>query len=508
MHCDESVLADKSGTLLEEGRYKYDPREFHGPTLHYLTLLPARLQGVRRYVDMNEVTLRSVPASAGALLVASHFLLLPVLGPVAAISAALLSAVSPAMVYYSRYYIHETLLVFFTFGALISICRYLRQRSAGWAMAAGAFLGLVFATKETSIIVAASLGLGLVLSLAWEKWRGETSPPLRTLVSGRHLLLAFLAAALISMALFSSFLGNPRGIIDSVTSIRIYVERAGSSSIHAHPWYYYLALLLYFHGEGGPYWSEGFIIFLAVFGFASALGKTDFGGMDRRMLRFIGFYTLLMIAMYSAIPHKTPWCLLGFLHGLILMAGAGIVRLLQACRTTGAKRLIPALLAVATVHLGWQAWAGSYRFDSDPRNPYVYAHTSRDVYEMVRRVEGLAGAHPAKLAMPIQIISRENLWPLPWYLRRFSDIGWWNGVPDEVPSAPLILATPDMEPALVRKLYDLPPPGERELYMNIFDRVLELRPQVEIRGYAAKTLWDEYRRQEAAGSLSPPLDTR
>ena len=53
-------------------------------------------------------------------------------------------------------------------------------------------------------------------------------------------------------------------------------------------------------------------------------------------------------------------------------------------------------------------------------------------------------------------------------------------------NAPVIVVTPEMEPALVRKLYDLPPPGERELYMSIFEEPVELRPQVELRGYAAR----------------------
>jgi hypothetical protein len=74
--------------------------------------------------------------------------------------------------------------------------------------------------------------------------------------------------------------------------------------------------------------------------------------------------------------------------------------------------------------------------------------------------------------------------------------------------APLILATPDMEPALVRKLYELPPPGQRELYMNIFERPVELRPQVEIRGYAAKSLWDEYRQWQATNSSATTPDIR
>ncbi len=61
----------------------------------------------------------------------------------------------------------------------------------------------------------------------------------------------------------------------------------------------------------------------------------------------------------------------------------------------------------------------------------------------------------------------------------------------------MILLTPDMEPELVRKIYDLPPPGERELYVSIFERPVELRPGVELLGYAQNTLWQEFRRREA-----------
>ena len=138
MHTDESVHAAKMGALVEHGRYAYDPVEYHGPTLNYLTLLPARVLGMARYVDLDERTLRSVPATMGVLEVAAAALLIPLIGAPAALVAALLTALSPATVFYSRYYIQETLLVFFSFGALISMCRYLSTPRVRWATGAGA----------------------------------------------------------------------------------------------------------------------------------------------------------------------------------------------------------------------------------------------------------------------------------------------------------------------------------------------------------------------------------
>ena len=237
-------------------------------------------------------------------------------------------------------------------------------------------------------------------------------------------------------------------------------------------------------------WTEGLIVVLAAVGGAAGWVAGGVPGADARVLRFLGFYTLLMLVVYSAVPYKTPWCLLGFLHGMILLAGAGAVFLVRVSRGFAMRALVCVVLVSAAAHLGWQAFAGSFRFAADPRNPYVYAQTGTDVFEVVGRLQELARVDPDGPSMPIQIISRQNLWPLPWYLRRFSRVTWWSGVSDEAPNAPVILATPDMEPALVRRLYDLPPPGERELYVSLFERPVELRPGVEVRGYAAKSLWD------------------
>ena len=38
LHNDEAVNATKLATLWDKGEYKYDPHEYHGPTLHYFSL--------------------------------------------------------------------------------------------------------------------------------------------------------------------------------------------------------------------------------------------------------------------------------------------------------------------------------------------------------------------------------------------------------------------------------------------------------------------------------------
>jgi hypothetical protein len=54
--------------------------------------------------------------------------------------------------------------------------------------------------------------------------------------------------------------------------------------------------------------------------------------------------------------------------------------------------------------------------------------------------------------------------------------------------APVILATPDVEPALLHHLYEVMPPGQRPLYVPLFAGHTELRPGLELRGYVQQSL--------------------
>jgi uncharacterized protein (TIGR03663 family) len=501
MHADEAVHADKLGTLLEGGGYAYDPVEFHGPTLYYLTLVPLRLEGARRYVEVDEAALRAVPAAFGTLLVLAHLLARPTLGLGGALWAALFAAISPAMVYYSRYYIHEMLLVAWSFGALLAAAAWLRRPSARSAAAAGFCAGLMLATKETAVIALGALFAALAVAFPSDggdvahpnAGRGRWPWPL----VARHLGLAAAVSLAVAALFFSSLLQRPAGLLDPLRAIQPYLERASQPSIHEHPWHYYLALLVHFPAQGTPFWSEGLILALAAAGALSAWTAAGAAGADRASLRMVAVYTAVMIVVYSAIPYKTPWCLLGFLHGLILLAGAGVAFLARRARAGLQRFVLGGLLAAALLHLGYQAYAASFPFAADPRGPYVYAHTSDDVFAIAERLQELAAAHPQREAMPLQVISRTNLWPLPFYLRRLTAVEWWTGVADDAKTAPVVVVTPEMEPALVRRLYDLPEPGERELYVSVFERPVELRPGVELRAYASARLWEAFRTREA-----------
>src|SRR5260221_11152214 len=54
MHNDEAVNAIKFGRLWEQGTYKYDPNEHHGPTLYYAQVALARVTGAPDFQHFTE----------------------------------------------------------------------------------------------------------------------------------------------------------------------------------------------------------------------------------------------------------------------------------------------------------------------------------------------------------------------------------------------------------------------------------------------------------------------
>jgi len=427
MHHDEANQAAKFGALLDRGEYRYDPGGHHGPSLYYLTLPAALAAGQKTFAELSETTLRFVPALFGVGLILLFLLLGGGLSREAALAAAALAAVSPAMTCYSRFYIQEVLLVFFLTGLIGSGWKYVQTRSAWWASAAGVSGGMMFATKETSVILFGSLAAASGLVILMDKPRPATRPAASKGRAGLHALLFVAAAAATAALFFSSFFRNFRGLIDSVRAIGQYLVQAGNPGVHAHPWYYYFQTLAYSKSAGGPVWSEAFLLFLAAAGGIAAFGHDAGKDGNPRFIRFVLFFTAITAAVYSLVPYKTPWNLLPFYLGLVLLAGNGVGLLLRISRFRLVKILILAALIPGFVNLAVQAYRANFAAHSDPANPYVYAPTSPDFLKLVAAVEKIAAAAPEKNDLLIKVIAPpDETWPLPWYLRSFGRVGYWT----------------------------------------------------------------------------------
>ena len=128
MHHDEANQAVKFGALLETGEYRYDFHDHHGPTLYYLTLPAAWLRGQHTLASLDERTLRGVTATFGVVTILLLPLMAAGIGRTAVAASALLLALSPAMVFYSRMFIQESLFACFTLAFVIGVGRVRDRR--------------------------------------------------------------------------------------------------------------------------------------------------------------------------------------------------------------------------------------------------------------------------------------------------------------------------------------------------------------------------------------------
>jgi uncharacterized protein (TIGR03663 family) len=482
MHHDEANQAVKFGALLETGDYRYDASDHHGPTLYYLTLPVAWLRGQRSLAALDVSTVRLVPIAFGAALILLMAAFGRGLGRPAAVAAAFLAAASPALTYYSRFYIQETAFTFFALAFLFAAGRYVLRPTLTGALWVGLLAGLAIATKETWMIVLPVAGLAVLGAATW------SGVPLPTRRMAGHVLAALLVVLAVSVIFYSSFFAHPGGIADWLRSFPIYRARGLGDGRHEEAWSYYVGLLAWSR-SGGVVFSEALVLSLAAIGAVAAIAgrprdAAPGGPGGSFWPRAIVIDSVMTAAVFSAIPYKTPWNLLPFYAGLVLVAGYGASRLVALARPRVLRVAVLLFLAAATWQLGAQAWRAAVRYGADPRNPYVYAHTTTDFLRLAARIEGLAAVHPDGAKVLIKVVAGPyEQWPLPWYLRRFTRVGYWPHASEAMPldQAPIIVSSQDEDPTIDAAL------GDR--YVTEF---YGLRPGVLLTLRVERGLWERF----------------
>jgi uncharacterized protein (TIGR03663 family) len=482
MHTDESVHAIKFLGLWETGDYRYDPHEYHGPSLYYATLPWVWLSGARTRGEITEGQLRTTSLVFGILLILLLGWTGRAMGAVATWAAAVLIAVSPAMVFYSRYFIHEMMLVVFTFGFLVCGWRMGWASGRGWAVGAGLFLGLMQATKETFVLAVIAAAAALAGVAFWARVRCE--PALGWRLRREHGLWGLAAFLAVSITLFTSFFQHWEGPLDAWRTYGPWLKRAEGQSPHVHAWTYYWSALCYTRRGSGPLWTEALVALLGLVGMAASLRAGGRPGGWVGWGRFMTFYTLGLSLIYSLIPYKTPWCVLGFWHGWVVMAGAGVAVLWSWRRHPAWRIGVAVVLAAGVTHLAAQAHRTAFRYADSQRNPHVYAHTLSSVLELMERVDALIEVSPQGAQTVVKVMAEgQDYWPLPWYLRE-RRAGYYPAVPStlEEAMADILITSPQFEPRVQAVL------GERMTSLGMFG----LRPGVFLQLHVESELWARY----------------
>ena len=162
MHTDEAVNGVMIYQMLAGESVAFDPSHYHGPLLRYLAIPVVKLADLVTGSGLTEKSLRLLTALAGGAIVLMILGYKGLIGQKAAYIAAGFAAVSPPLIYYSRYFIHESIFVLCSLIFLKQLWRFWLERNWRQAVWAGVWIGVLHAVRETVVLVLFAAAVGLI----------------------------------------------------------------------------------------------------------------------------------------------------------------------------------------------------------------------------------------------------------------------------------------------------------------------------------------------------------
>ncbi len=432
-HFDEGINGWFADGMAGRGCFAYDPTNYHGPLHFYVLFCAQTLLGHSLWVLRLPVALAGVAAVWVALRMA------PFLGRTASRMAALFVAVSPAMVYYSRYSIHETWLVLFLLMFYLGIFDLWKRgsRTGLWACACGV-CGMLL-TKETWILHLAAAGAAWPCLLLWERFSASTPDPVPDMAphwTWRDLMAAVAVNLAAFVFFYSGNFENWRGIVDAFGAFAPWYETGLDGEAvgagHHKPFYFWLKLFC------RTEWSA----LAGLAGCAWALWPAP------RLVRYVAISGGGALLAYSLIAYKTPWCIAPILVPLLLVAGWAAARILE----TRWRRAGIAAVGLLTAGGVFESVRISIFACTDPDEPYVYVQTYHDIGRFTGPLLE-AARHDARVLHRRGVFQVESYYPLPWMLADFTNIGYYGA--DNPPTdyeADFLLVDADLAPEVEPRL--------------------------------------------------------
>jgi predicted membrane-bound mannosyltransferase len=174
----------------------------------------------------------------------------------------------------------------------------------------------------------------------------------------------------------------------------------------------------------------------------------------RRAGLLLTIYGLVIFLIYSFIPYKTPWLALNFWLPLALLCGLGVEGIWLQMNHATARWIAGIAVAALVLMAGEETKTLAFDHPADERNPLAYAHTTDDILGLPQRIEELC--RERQWQNPRIAVIAKDAWPLPWYLRKFSQVGYWQ--PGQETGAANFFITPtDLDGKLAEQLKNYRP---------------------------------------------------
>ena len=396
-HHDEAVNGWFVDGLFLKGYYKYDPQNYHGPLYFYFLALVEMLFG--RSIEV----LRSVTIFFGGLLTFVPFLYRRWIGSRAAWIAAFLLAVSPAVVFYSRYAIHE---IPFAFFLALFFYYWLRAREEvfSWKilLGLGLTLGALACLKENFVIFLGCLFIGEIMTRIYCK--EFTFPKKYSFYAGMSLI-AFVMVVIVYSALGK----DETGVGDFFQAFNLWSKTGSNGNGHQKPFEYWFKVLAQYE------WPVLLGIVLSPLALIKKAIKIP------QPIRLLSVVSMGSLLAYSIVSYKTPWCLLSFQWGFILVVSYWCAHFWDR-----QKPVVLGVLAVFGAYSVYQAYEVAYvNVDADDAY-YIYGQTYRDLMPPIQEILNRVRTNPElKKRIRIEVISQYT-WPLPFLLGELKQVGYYG----------------------------------------------------------------------------------
>lgn len=448
-HHDESVHASFTLKLLETGQYRYNPA-YHGPFLFHSTA------AVFHFLGINDSTARLIPVFFGVATILLVFLLRKELGKRGVLWAAFLLAFSPSMVYFSKFFRNDLIIVFCTLATVIGGIRYLENlhnhKRYPYLILASTSLALAVSSKENAYLVIVMFGAyaGIYsLYMFYSNWKKEKTS-IKNVLSLKiaaispffpEILLSGILFIFIVMLFYTSFFR----VQETLFSI---VGRAFSHWMEMHrteriggPFYYYIPILLVYESP------------ILIFGTAGIVHFLKKKGKDFSFFLFVSYWAIASLLLYSYLQEKVPWLVVHIVLPFGILAGAYLgdfisrasgreqesspgteniifgtnERPASAIRRSSTYNLVVGILVLTLIISLFQCISVNFYRSMEHDELMTYSQSPQDIRELMEKVEGFNQA-PENLR--IVIVDPQNLyWPLPWYFRDYKKAEYYIAPP-------------------------------------------------------------------------------
>ena len=449
-HHDESIHASFTLKLLETGQYSYDPA-YHGPFLFHSTA------AIFYFLGINDTTARLIPVFFGVATISLLFLLRKELGKRGVLWSAFLLSFSPSMVYFSRFFRNDMIIVFCTLATVIGGTRYFENLHSSkrypYLILAASSLAIAVSSKENAYLIILMFGAyaGIYfLYRFYSDWKKEKLSLKKALVLKSSAISSFLPEILLSGVFFifivMLFYTSLFRYQESLFSI---VGKAFSHWMEMHkiqriggPFYYYIPILLVY---------ESPIILFGTLGLIHFLKKKD---ENAPFFLFLSYWAVVSLMLYSYLQEKVPWLVVHIVLPFGILAGAYLGEffprasenrqhesLLRAedmssgtdkkptlgIKSSRTHTLLAGILALTLTISLVQCISVNFYRSMEPDELMTYTQASPDIRELMEKIGGFDSG-PETLR--IYVVDADNLyWPLPWYLRDYEKAAYYTEPP-------------------------------------------------------------------------------